>query len=569
MSVGFHSWTLPSVSTPINEASSKDITASLHRNVLSRAMWWGQEEKESVSLKAITHAACSQTADSGTYSGASNLFRTASVPDVVGRSPKPAFSSITITARKVLPSRSTSQDPVYPSTLTQHVKVSPQPKLSGTFGGKASSIPTRTMRVSNSQLDVCRQKPTIVMPNEVRQAYSSADGLAVRDRGKRKEQLVQRRLSYTEVDRKWDVIGGSLLNLSSQPSYRSCIHLEVPLRSTSSVVFLDKSLSISLVELEGRSAGQPTSYRSTLSVRLGVLSCRRSSTDNKPAKTNEGYRRPRAGHNKRNGRESGLGHCGGPLSKHRGRKVEQIAPAHGVNSNADDSDTQRHSNTLGLLSFRGPSPSNTKAGRQKGNADEAAFPSRSNFRHRQHTSNIGPVDSRTWSKRAGSDKTEERQDHNCSTEPQKVSALDKTFSQLKADSLDGKTKTLSLKEALELFRPDFISRSQGRLRRLEQRALRRRTLQDSNPDLEQGLRESNYKQKRNCTTPDPLSDNLFKPRERSISGREMQLRSRRIYNKLPEVTKKKEEEKKRAVSQTNRLRAEVFKKRLLDQILQR
>lgn len=34
----------------------------------------------------------------------------------------------------------------------------------------------------------------------------------------------------------------------------------------------------------------------------------------------------------------------------------------------------------------------------------------------------------------------------------------------------------------------------------------------------------------------------------------------RIYNKLPEVTKKKEEEKKRAVSQTNRLRAEVFKK---------
>lgn len=34
----------------------------------------------------------------------------------------------------------------------------------------------------------------------------------------------------------------------------------------------------------------------------------------------------------------------------------------------------------------------------------------------------------------------------------------------------------------------------------------------------------------------------------------------RIYNKLPEVTKKKEEEKKRAISQTNRLRVEVFKK---------
>uniref|UniRef100_A0A087YHS8 ALMS motif domain-containing protein n=1 Tax=Poecilia formosa TaxID=48698 RepID=A0A087YHS8_POEFO len=85
-----------------------------------------------------------------------------------------------------------------------------------------------------------------------------------------------------------------------------------------------------------------------------------------------------------------------------------------------------------------------------------------------------------------------------------------------------------------------------------------------------GLTEEQGKQKRHCTTPDPLSvDNLFKPRERSISGREMQLRSRRIYNKLPEVTKKKEEEKKRAISQTNRLRAEVFKKKVLDQILQR
>ncbi|XP_029306154.1 (E2-independent) E3 ubiquitin-conjugating enzyme FATS [Cottoperca gobio] len=124
-------------------------------------------------------------------------------------------------------------------------------------------------------------------------------------------------------------------------------------------------------------------------------------------------------------------------------------------------------------------------------------------------------------------------------------------------------------EALELFRPDFISRSQGRVMRLEQKARKRRSLQDSNPDLMQGLGEDRGRQKRNCTTPNPLSDNLFKPRERSISGREMQLRSRRIYNKLPEVTKKKEEEKKRTVSQTNRLRADLFKKRLLDQILQR
>lgn len=345
-----------------------------------------------MSPRAITHSAYSQTADSGSYSGVANLFRTASVPDVVGRSPKTAFSSITIAARKVLPSLSTSRDPVYPSTPTLPVKESTFPKLPETFGGRASSVPTSTMRVSNSQPDVRRQNPTIVMTNEFRQAYSPADGLAVKDRGKRNV-LAQCRLSYKEGDRKQNLMGGSLMNLSSQPSYRSCIHLEVPLRSTSSFVFLDKSLSISLVELEGRRAGQPSLHRSTLSVRLGVSSCCRSSTDNKPAKTNEGYRRPRAamlGRNKRNGRESGLGHCRGPLSTHRGHKVEQIAPTHGVNSKSDNSDTQRRSDSLELLSFRGPSPSNTKAGRQKGNADEAAFPTRSNFRHRQHTSNMGP-----------------------------------------------------------------------------------------------------------------------------------------------------------------------------------
>lgn len=368
-----------------SQASSKAIAASLHRNVLSWGVWRGQEEKESVSLRAIAHSASSQTADCGVF----KLFRTASVPDVVGRSPKAAFSSVTFATRKVLPSSSTSQDLVYPSsTPAQHVKVSAVRKVPETFGGRVSSSTTGAMRVSNSQTDVCRQNPTTVTPNGLRQAYSAADGLAVRDRGKRRAQR-----SDTEGGGKRDVIGGSLTNLSSQPSYRSCIHLEVPLRSKSSVVFLDKSLSISLVELEGRRAGQPTLYRSTLSIRLGAATRCRSSTDNKPSKTNEGCRRAGAatsGHNKHSGRGSSLGHCRGPLSKHRARKVERIAPAHGVNSKAHDSNTQRHSDTLGLLSFRGPGPSNTKAGRRKENADEAAFLTRSNFKHRQRTSNTGP-----------------------------------------------------------------------------------------------------------------------------------------------------------------------------------
>ncbi|XP_046712244.1 (E2-independent) E3 ubiquitin-conjugating enzyme FATS-like [Silurus meridionalis] len=120
-------------------------------------------------------------------------------------------------------------------------------------------------------------------------------------------------------------------------------------------------------------------------------------------------------------------------------------------------------------------------------------------------------------------------------------------------------------EALQLFRPDFIHRSQRRVHRLEQRARERRSLQPANSII---LFQTTNKRQR-CTRPHPLSDNLFKPKDREISGKEMQVRSRRIYNKLPEVTKKKEDERRRLVLQTNRLRADVFKKKLLDQILQR
>uniref|UniRef100_A0A4W4GI76 ALMS motif domain-containing protein n=1 Tax=Electrophorus electricus TaxID=8005 RepID=A0A4W4GI76_ELEEL len=111
-------------------------------------------------------------------------------------------------------------------------------------------------------------------------------------------------------------------------------------------------------------------------------------------------------------------------------------------------------------------------------------------------------------------------------------------------------------EALEHFRPDFISRSQKRVRQLEERTRERQRSQTADFAVE--LEGTNKRW--NCTKPHPLSDNLFKPKDRVISGKEMQLRSKRIYNKLPEVTKRKEEERRKLVLQTNRLRAEVFKK---------
>ncbi|XP_074088280.1 (E2-independent) E3 ubiquitin-conjugating enzyme FATS isoform X2 [Macrotis lagotis] len=129
--------------------------------------------------------------------------------------------------------------------------------------------------------------------------------------------------------------------------------------------------------------------------------------------------------------------------------------------------------------------------------------------------------------------------------------------------------SLTLREALEVHKPQFISRSQERLRKLESMAQQRKAQQGESPRRKPSPLPLRTTKKKQYTIPHPLSDNLFKPKERCISEKEMHMRSKRIYNNLPEVKKKKEEQKKRVILQSNRLRAEVFKKQLLDQILQR
>ncbi|XP_063100993.1 (E2-independent) E3 ubiquitin-conjugating enzyme FATS isoform X3 [Cavia porcellus] len=127
---------------------------------------------------------------------------------------------------------------------------------------------------------------------------------------------------------------------------------------------------------------------------------------------------------------------------------------------------------------------------------------------------------------------------------------------------------LTLQEALEVHKPQFISRSQERLKKLEHMVQQRKAQRKESLGQKQSLLPVRANKKQ-FTIPHPLSDNLFKPKERYISEKEMHMRSKRIYNNLPEVKKKKEEQKKRVILQSNRLRAEVFKKQLLDQLLQR
>ncbi|XP_066478392.1 (E2-independent) E3 ubiquitin-conjugating enzyme FATS [Tiliqua scincoides] len=135
---------------------------------------------------------------------------------------------------------------------------------------------------------------------------------------------------------------------------------------------------------------------------------------------------------------------------------------------------------------------------------------------------------------------------------------------------------LTLREALEVHKPHFISRSQERLKKLEHMVQLRKAQQGDASGKKQGAilsrklsSSSLSSKKRQYTVPHPLSDNLFKPKERFISEKEMHMRSKRIYNNLPEVKKKQEEKQKRVIIQSNRMRVEIFKKQLLDHLLQR
>ncbi|XP_061857725.1 (E2-independent) E3 ubiquitin-conjugating enzyme FATS isoform X2 [Colius striatus] len=134
----------------------------------------------------------------------------------------------------------------------------------------------------------------------------------------------------------------------------------------------------------------------------------------------------------------------------------------------------------------------------------------------------------------------------------------------------------TLQEALEIYNPQFISRSQERLKRLERMVQLRKARQGDAPTGNQGAllvrklsSTSTSSRRKQYTIPHPLSDNLFKPKERVIPEKEMHMRSKRIYDNLPEVKKKQKEKQKRIIIQSNRLRVEIFKKQLLDRLLQR
>ncbi|XP_030046812.1 centrosome-associated protein ALMS1 [Microcaecilia unicolor] len=129
----------------------------------------------------------------------------------------------------------------------------------------------------------------------------------------------------------------------------------------------------------------------------------------------------------------------------------------------------------------------------------------------------------------------------------------------KSANLSGRT---TLQEALKMCRPDFISRSRARVKRLEL-LMEERQLQS--------VFESERNQLFNC-----LEDmrrgwktDHMDLQTKAIPKKEMVQRSKRMYEQLPEIKKRKEEEKRKEECKFYRLKAQLYKKKVMNNILGR
>ncbi|XP_068828420.1 centrosome-associated protein ALMS1 [Capricornis sumatraensis] len=128
----------------------------------------------------------------------------------------------------------------------------------------------------------------------------------------------------------------------------------------------------------------------------------------------------------------------------------------------------------------------------------------------------------------------------------------------------------TLQESLQLHRPDFISRSGERIKRLKlivQERKLQNMLQSEREALFNTVQEwQGYR--------DPMHllrkrGFLAAQKKRPIGKKEMIQRSKRIYEQLPEVQKKRDEEKRRSEYKSYRLRAQLYKKKVTNQLLGR
>ncbi|KAM4542720.1 uncharacterized protein alms1 [Odontesthes bonariensis] len=147
------------------------------------------------------------------------------------------------------------------------------------------------------------------------------------------------------------------------------------------------------------------------------------------------------------------------------------------------------------------------------------------------------------------------------------SSKQSTFKHRAEPDPDRRTKTLSstcvsLQEALQMHRPEFISQSRQRMRRLalqvEERKLQ--AVFSRERDVPSNLPEEPARQ------PKPAGTALLR---RAVPKKEMIQRSKLIYENLPEVQRKREEERRKAECRSYRLNAQLYNTRIRNRVLGR
>ncbi|KAJ8281092.1 hypothetical protein GJAV_G00063410 [Gymnothorax javanicus] len=122
---------------------------------------------------------------------------------------------------------------------------------------------------------------------------------------------------------------------------------------------------------------------------------------------------------------------------------------------------------------------------------------------------------------------------------------------------------ITLQEALEMRRPDFVSRSRERMKRLELLVEERRL-----QSIFEQEREQLFNQPTDGVRLSQPADFLAQSK-RAVPRKEMFRRSKQIYSQLPEVQKRMEEERRKAEYSSYRLKAQLYKKKITNRVLGR
>ncbi|XP_056282933.1 nascent polypeptide-associated complex subunit alpha, muscle-specific form isoform X2 [Pseudoliparis swirei] len=120
---------------------------------------------------------------------------------------------------------------------------------------------------------------------------------------------------------------------------------------------------------------------------------------------------------------------------------------------------------------------------------------------------------------------------------------------------------ISLQEALEMRRPEFISQSRQRVMRL--------ALQAEERNLQEVFRRERHQLFGRPGGPARLPNAGAALLRRAVPRKEMIQRSKQIYESLPEVQSRREEERRRTEYRSYRLNAQLFNKRITSRVLSR